>query len=623
MKRVIAAGILLALFATPAFAASKGTVRVANVERHGDGLRFTVVTPGGPRLADGDFRVSVNSLRGENIVASPIKATERASGAVLVVDTSGSMEGEPIEAARRAVGLFANTVEPETQIALISFASNERVLSGYSSDKAKIASLGRALKARGETAVHDALLAAISLAERRGEEQRNVVLLSDGTDTASATSISAVRAAALAAKVRVYIVGLKSPDYQPRSIKGIADATKGKLLVTSSPDRLATLFGDIARTLVSRYELEVSNPDPLATQVEVHVQVVQDTGIESGSGLFEIGPPPLPGGKPGLPLDKVPPAAAAGLIFIALALASFVGIETLRIRRSSPGPRVSWYLEAEPEKVDKEAMVSAAVLERAKEIATQLAERAGYLERLEGDLDSAGIKWRGGEVLVASAGLAFAGAALGFALMRPYGALLFGVVGMFGPIGFIKFTVIRRRAAFYAQLPDVLLLMSGALKAGHSIQQAFAAVAHDAKAPASEEFGRAMVEIRLGAGLDDALQALAKRIGIVDFDWTILAIQIQREVGGNLAEILEIISETIRERDSLRREIKTLTAEGRMSAWVLGLLPIAMATVLAMRSPEYLKPLYTTGTGLTMLGVTGAMMVAGVFWMRKIIKIEV
>jgi tight adherence protein B len=132
-----------------------------------------------------------------------------------------------------------------------------------------------------------------------------------------------------------------------------------------------------------------------------------------------------------------------------------------------------------------------------------------------------------------------------------------------------------------------------------------------------------MAEVRLGANLDDALEALGKRIGVLDFDWTILAIQIQREVGGNLAEILEIISETIREREKLQREIKALTAEGRMSGMVLGLLPVAMALLLFMRSPDYLRPLYTTSKGLTMIGFSSVMMILGFFWMKKIVKIEV
>ena len=626
MKLKVASAALLACFVvlgTVAGAApNQGSVRIANVERVGEILRFVVVTPGGPQLEAEDFRVKVNTLRAPAVSATPVKGTERPSGAVLVVDTSGSMQGRPIAAARRAVELFADTVEPGTEVALVSFASQETIQSGFTADTEEIADLGSTFKAKGETALHDALLAAIDLARERNEEQRNIVLLSDGADTTSDALLGNVQAAALAAKVRVFIVGLKSPDYEPRSIKGLADATNGKLLVTSSPEKLATLFAQIARTLVGRYTIEVVNPDPQATQTEVHVQVLQETGIESGVGTFELGEPPFAPDAGGLSLDSVPPSVGLALLFVSMAGLAYAGVETLRARRNSPRERVEWYVDA-PIAQDRESMIKAAILERASVIATQIANRTGYLERLEADLDAAGIKWRAGEVLVSSAGLGLAVGIFGLAIGGLTGGLFFGLVALLGPVGYVKFTVGRRRAKFYQQLPEILLLMSGALKAGHSIQQAMSAVAEDAKPPASDEFRRTMAEIRLGATLDDSLQALAKRVNFVDFDWTILAIQIQREVGGNLAEILEIISETIRERDRLRREIKTLTAEGRISGIVLGILPIAMAAMLATTSPEYLRPLYTTTTGWMMIGVSGALMGVGVLWMRKIIRIEV
>jgi tight adherence protein B len=165
--------------------------------------------------------------------------------------------------------------------------------------------------------------------------------------------------------------------------------------------------------------------------------------------------------------------------------------------------------------------------------------------------------------------------------------------------------------------------MSGALRAGFSLQQAIQAVAQDAKAPASEEFGRTVSEVRLGSPLGDALQALSDRLGIIDFEWTVLAIQIQREVGGNLAEILEIISETIRERERLRRQIKTLSAEGRLSAWVLGCLPFAMAILIKLQSPEYLQPLFQNTIGWIMIAIASVGIVIGALWMRNIINIEV
>ena len=626
MKKLIAAIVIGLVVCAPAFAATKkGGVRIAHVARCGDNLCFTLVTPGGPLLADDDFRITVNTLRARGISAEPVDATERASGAVLAVDTSGSMRGKPIGEARDAIRLFARSVEDNAEIALVGFSDSDKVLSRYTDDRKEIAARSRSLKATGETAVYDGLMTAIDLAKDRKEEQRNVVLLSDGKDTASSATLGDVETAALTSQVRLFIVGLESPDFDPRSLKGLADATNGELLVTSSPDKLSKLFADLARTLVSRYAVEVTNPDPLASRVEVHAQVVHDDGSVSGIGSFEIGAPAsFEEQKPGLTLQNISPTLATLLIFFSLALLAMVGIQALRARRTSPGNRVQWYVEEEPNKrPERDAIIRASILRHAQVLATKVAARAGYLERLETNLDAAGIKWHAGEVLVASVGVGFAAAALGFALGGPVLAAVGGIVGLLGPTTYVKVTVGLRRNKFAGQLPDVLLLMSGALKAGHSIQQAMSAVAKDARAPASEEFLRAMTEVRLGASLDDAMSAMGKRVGLVDFDWTILAIQIQREVGGNLSEILEIISETIRERDKLRREIKALTAEGRMSGWVLGILPVAMAGLLFVKSPTYLEPLYTTSTGWKLIGVSLVLMGAGVLWMKKIIKIEV
>lgn len=624
-RRFVAALVLcvsLFLVAAPAGARSGG-VKILDVQRDGDRLVFTVVTPGGSELVPESFRITVNQLRASDVDLAPIESSVRASGAVLVVDTSGSMKGRPIAAARDAIELFVETVDPKTQIGLVTFSDAVGVAAGYTTDYSRLTAVGNELRADGETALHDALMAAIDLAEGRNIEQRNVVLLTDGADTASSASFGQVSSRAVATQTRVFIVGLKSPDYDPRSIRSLAESTNGKLLQTDKPQQLSALFEQIAKTLVSRYNVSVLNPDPGASLAEVHVQVLQEGGIESGVGKFEIGVPPTPGGDTKWSVESIPLQVIALLLFAGLALGFYVGLEYIRDRRDSPLERLGWYTGSASDEPDKEAFVRAAVIERAQELATRIAQRAGFLERLEMQLDSAGIKWRGGEVLVASVGLGGAGLVLGAAIAALPGAVLLGLAGAFGPITYIKFKVSRRRAAFLAQLPDVLLLLSGALKAGHSIQQAMAGVAEDAKPPASEEFRRTMAEVRLGANLDNALEALGKRVGVIDFDWTILAIQIQREVGGNLAEILEIISETIRARERLHREIKALTAEGRLSGLVLGMMPVAMAALLFARSPDYLEPLYKTSKGLTMVGVSVVLMALGFLWMRKIVKIEV
>ncbi|MDQ3661294.1 MAG: type II secretion system F family protein [Actinomycetota bacterium] len=373
------------------------------------------------------------------------------------------------------------------------------------------------------------------------------------------------------------------------------------------------------------YRVVVSNPDPAAVVYEIEVSL--EGGDGAGGGRVrkqaQLGDQSSPG--------FVVPAGAAGIasplllaiIFCTVALCVATFSEWLRRRRLSPRSRLRWYDEPAAPGPDAEGLINAAVLKRAKEIATRLADRSGHLERIELAIESAGMRWRPGELIVASAGLSLAGGALLGSLGGPLWALIGAAGGGFAPTLYIRRTAATRKQAFYEQLSDVLLLLSGALKAGYSLQQAVATAGEDAKPPASEEFRRAMAEVRLGASLDDALEALARRSRMVDLEWSVLAIQIQREVGGNLAEILETIAGTIRERERLRRELRTLTAEGRLSGWVLGLLPFAIGSFLALRSPAYLEPLYSTGKGLVMVSVSAVLLIVGTLWMRKIVKVEV
>jgi len=148
-------------------------------------------------------------------------------------------------------------------------------------------------------------------------------------------------------------------------------------------------------------------------------------------------------------------------------------------------------------------------------------------------------------------------------------------------------------------------------------------VAKEITQPAAGEFQRVVAEIRLGRPAEDALEALAERVGSADFKWAVLAVNIQREVGGNLAEILDTVADTLRERAMLRRQVQVLTAEGRLSAWVLGALPFAIALYMYASNPAYIGQLFTSTYGIIMVVVALVLMLAGILWMRKIVNIDV
>ena len=255
---------------------------------------------------------------------------------------------------------------------------------------------------------------------------------------------------------------------------------------------------------------------------------------------------------------------------------------------------------------------------------TRFAESRGFSERLDAELEAAGVSLRSGEFVVASALGALVFGILGAALLHsPLLALIVAVVGGALPTLLLRSALNKRAEKLREQLPDVLTIMASSLRAGHSFLQSLDTVAKEIAHPAAAEFQRVVAEIRLGRPAEDALESLAERVGSPDFMWAVLAVNIQREVGGNLAEILDTVADTLRERAMLRRQIKVLTAEGRLSAWVLGLLPFGIALYMFAVNPDYIGLLFKTTYGIIMLIVAGALLVAGILWMKKIVDIDV
>lgn len=211
-------------------------------------------------------------------------------------------------------------------------------------------------------------------------------------------------------------------------------------------------------------------------------------------------------------------------------------------------------------------------------------------------------------------------------------AVLLGtaVAGIFFALvaGIVPVLVLKRQARRVAekvdrQLPDVLGQMASSLRSGHSLTQAIEVVGEQASAPLGPQFNRVIAETRVGRGLDDALLAMAERAGSTDLRWSVRAMLIQARTGGKLSDVLEVLAEFMRDREEVRREVRALTADGRISAWVLGLLPFFVAGALLIMSPDYLTPLFTEALGLVMLAVAAVLMTIGMLWIRKVIQVEV
>jgi tight adherence protein B len=220
------------------------------------------------------------------------------------------------------------------------------------------------------------------------------------------------------------------------------------------------------------------------------------------------------------------------------------------------------------------------------------------------------------------------GAALGLGLLLgvlkdPLSGLIGAIVGYMFPRFYVGRRIGGRLSAFNKQLPDTITLLSNSLRAGSSFLQSIELVSRETPAPMGEEMGRVVREVNLGLGMEEALSNLVRRIKSDDLDLMVTAIGVQQQVGGNLAEILDTIAFTIRERVRIKGEINTLTAQGRMSGYLVAFLPIGIAVTLNFINPSFMQPLFTQTLGQILLGVGGVMMVIGFFMIQKIVDIKV
>ncbi len=253
-----------------------------------------------------------------------------------------------------------------------------------------------------------------------------------------------------------------------------------------------------------------------------------------------------------------------------------------------------------------------------------LLARTSRTSRLADELQRADLRIKSSEWLLAVVCL---GLLLGLGLLLRFGSSVMLAVGLVVvwvvSRVFLRVRQHHRLNAFNGQLGDTILLISNSLKAGYSFGQAMATVGKSASAPIGTEFTRATREVQLGITVDDALTHMVARNQSEDLDLLITAVKIQHVVGGNLAEILDTIAFTIRERVRIQGEIRTLTAQARMSGWIITGLPIALAAFLNVISPSYFQPMLTHSTGLAVLGVGVVSLGIGVFLMQKLVKIEV
>jgi tight adherence protein B len=540
----------------------------------------------------------------------------------LVIDTSGSMQGAPMEAAKAAARSLSDQLPASTQIGVVGFGSVPYEASAPTNDRGATAAAIGALQASGETALYDSVSFGVSklLLERRA-----VVLLTDGRDTASAATLEHAVAALAGARTSFYAVVLDTPEVDVAATEALAGAAGGTVVRAADPGALAGVYDSIAAQLASTYQLTFRAVATGSTGMLVRARVGGETleaearaSIPLAAAVTQDVPtrpapePPSVGPQPSF-LER-DGAKWAGLAAMFLAIALLVGVALSR------APRPNQLAERFARRASRPSAIQN-LSEQASALAERSLDRSGRRSGVEKRLEQAGINMRAGEFIVLVATVAFATFALALIITNGLIGIVMAAAVVLGTRTALTYFAERRRRKFGDQLEQTLPLMAGSLRAGFGLMQSLDAVARESEAPTSDEFRRLVVETRLGRDLDDGLEAMADRVGSEDFRWVVQAIEIHRQVGGDLAEVLDNVHATLRERNQLRRRISALSGEGKLSAIILFILPVAMLAFIALVNPDYLGELTSRGLGVALLFGAAGLMVAGGFWMRRICRL--
>lgn len=317
-------------------------------------------------------------------------------------------------------------------------------------------------------------------------------------------------------------------------------------------------------------------------------------------------------------------AATVGLLVVAITV--LLGQKEARVERQLAGYDVPDQLEHVATTGTGSTMMESpetAVVQSAVAFTSRIAERTGMLARTELLLEQADLPLRAAELLFYTPAFAVVAFLLLAVIVGPLAGVLAGVGVLLAPIVYMNSRVRSRQSRFEHQLPDTLTLLASSLRAGFSLMQGLEAVAQEITDPMRKELQRVFTEVRLGRSIEDALGDAAERVESNDLRWTVMAIRIQREVGGNLAVLLDTVADTMVKRERIRRELRALTAEGRLSAIVLSLVSPLLALAIWAIQPSYLEPLFNDFFGIVGLIGAGVLSIVGWFWLRRIVDIEV
>jgi len=559
-------------------------------------------------------------------VAAPPRAV------MIMLDTSGSMAGSGIVAARQAALSYLAALPSDVQAGLLTFSDQPQLVVAPTVNRAQVRNAVARVQAAGDTALYDAVRAAdaaLDAAKLGPSAQRRLVVLSDGVDTSSKANLLSITKQLAADQIPADVVAFRYGNGDASAAQQIAAAAGGRVLTAQNAAELTAAFAAVARNFTARATLDVTVPTALAGR---HVVLRISIGSVSATTAvtFAALTPPSPQAPSAAPARSHQTVWSWQLLALLAGVFLIVVLAVVLLRWQSSREDAARRLVQQvgqygPRREEpRTGQVEGAAARTAVGVVEQVLRSLGLEEGLAKRLDLADVRRKPAEwallVLCGSAALGVGAMLVGVneLLSFPLGFL----IGWIAQHVFLSIRIARRRAAFGEQLPDVLQLIVGSLRSGFSLAQAVDAVVRDGTQPAASEFSRALAETRIGVDLEDGLNHVADRMQCDDLRWVVMATRIQREVGGNLAEVLTNTVETMRERAQTRRHVRALSAEGRLSGYIIVALPIVLGGWLTLSKPQYMAPLFTTPIGVMMVAGGVLLIIVGAFWIRALIKVE-
>jgi tight adherence protein B len=612
VRRLLALAVVTAALPGVAMAASP---KIASLDTAGyPTVRATVVTPkpvgAAPKLTE----------NGRPVVGYRAVNLGREKSVMLLFDRSQSMIGQAILDASAAAQDFVSTKPARDRIAVVAVGKKAVQLTSFSSTSDEASSALRTIevdKVRG-TALYDGILLSTQALAADINPTRVLILLTDGQEVSSDASLDQAIESAREANVAVYAIGIESRSFRPAPLQRLAEKTGGRYVGASGTKQLKAIYAALAEELRRTWQLSYFTAARPGDRIEVDAAGAHAETVVAGTRVVLTGE----GSKLPAGFFKVGPVVMATLI-------GFLGlIAGLYLMRAPAGSRLRRQIT--PHLGEQERKRARGPVQERFATASSLmtmTERAfghfRFWHALHRLLERADVPLRTVELVYAAVGSALlVGLISAVAGMATLISFLAMIVGGSLPILFVWHKAKRRLAAIDDQLPDLLVTLAASLKAGHSFRQGIQAVVDEGQPPASKEFKRVLTETQLGRPMDEALAEMATRIGSKNVSFVVTAVTIQRQVGGSLAGIFDMVADAVRNRQQFARKIRSLTAMGRASAYVLVGVPLFMLGTITLLSPEYMEPLYHTSTGNKLM-ILGAVMISiGSLMLRKIVSFK-